>query len=68
MTYAPGFLPVSRNPAELPYADAASGITLADLPLPSSDLIEEAKQFLKPILGEPVWNHSHRAFLFGEYL
>lgn len=65
MTYAPGFRPVSRDPAELPYATAASGITLADLPLPSSDLIEGAKQFLKPILGEPVWNHSHRAFLFG---
>jgi hypothetical protein len=66
MSYAPGFQPVARDPSELPYATTSSKITLADLPLPSSDLLDQAKQFLKPILGEPVWNHSHRSFLFGK--
>lgn len=68
MSYAPGFKPVARDPSELPYAAHPIKITLSDLPLPTSDLIEQAKTFLQPILGEPVWNHSHRTVLFGESL
>jgi cyanamide hydratase len=60
-----GFQPVPRDPSTLPYTQTKPDISLSDLPLPSSDLIERAKEFLKPVLGEKVWGHSHRAFLFG---
>ncbi|EIN05260.1 cyanamide hydratase [Punctularia strigosozonata HHB-11173 SS5] len=67
-SYPAGFTPVPRDPSQLPYAKLnppAASISLADVPLPTSKLIEEAKTFLEPELGEKIWNHSHRAFLIG---
>lgn len=69
--YPRGFQPVPRDPAKLPFeskADAGPEITIDDVSFPESPLITQAKTFLKPILGEPTWNHSHRSFLFGEHI
>jgi cyanamide hydratase len=65
--YPPGFQPVPRDPAVLPYqANTSVVLNVDDLVIPDSQLITKAKEFLRPELGEDIWNHSHRAFLFGK--
>ncbi len=64
--YPPGLQPVPRNPAVLPYKESDSKLSsVDDLVIPESQLITAAKEFVRPELGEHIWNHSHRAFLFG---
>ncbi|KAL8276102.1 hypothetical protein RQP46_011484 [Phenoliferia psychrophenolica] len=62
-----GFNPVDRNPALLKpaHAGVAPAIALKDLvsTIPDTPLIQRSIVHLKPILSEPIWNHSHRAYL-----
>ncbi|KAG9028093.1 hypothetical protein FRB95_006857 [Tulasnella sp. JGI-2019a] len=66
-TYPAGFQPVARDPATLPYSlpSPLPSLSLSSIAIPSTPLIEEAKKYLRPELGENVWKHSHRAFLYA---
>lgn len=72
LTSPKGFHPVSRDPLDYlpspsePLPSSAVNLHVVSLLVPSSSLIAEAKTFLKGELTIPIWNHSHRAFLFGE--
>lgn len=73
-SYPVGMFPVPRDPlAYLPSpaavlldAPATLNLHLNDLAIPVTDIITQAKDYLKNELSVPIWNHSHRSYLFGE--
>jgi len=48
-----------RNPSSPP------AVSLSELPLPDTKLVAASKAHLESILPLPVYNHSHRAYLFA---
>ena len=73
-SFPAGFYPVPRDPlaylpspeAALLDASAALDLHLNVSAMPVTDIINQAKDYLKDELSIPIWNHSHRAYLFGE--
>ncbi|GAA6052334.1 hypothetical protein JCM3770_007257 [Rhodotorula araucariae] len=64
-----GLAAVLRDASQLAPASPASpvAVPLEDLValFPTTALIQAVKSFVKPQLGEQIWAHSHRAFLFA---
>lgn len=69
MSYPYGLAPVLRDASQLSPASPADPpfVPLDRLSkhIPDSDLVKAAAAHVKPLLGDKLWNHSHRAFLFG---
>jgi hypothetical protein len=68
-----GFTAVPRDPDVL-FKDhpTASGpnpkqdrFTVADFPLPDSEIVRQVRQFVKAELNEQTYNHSNRVYLYG---
>lgn len=70
-TYPHGFTPVERNPLNLTpkHPDSAPFIPLDKLlsTIPNTPLVKKALEYLKPLLPVPMFNHSNRAYLYGEW-
>lgn len=73
MSHAPtfpfGLTPVARKPDSLePCASSPPHIRLEQLTatIPTTPLVAAAVAHLKPLLPEPIWNHSYRAYLHGQ--
>ncbi|BGP36958.1 hypothetical protein JCM10449v2_000862 [Rhodotorula kratochvilovae] len=69
MSYPYGLAPVLRDASQLAPAGPTSptAIPVGGLLalLPTTPLVEAAQDFVRPQLGEQIWAHSHRAFLFA---
>lgn len=68
MAAALGFAPVPAPADKLQLGNpgAPAALSLEDLqPLPDTELVRLSKQHLESILPKPVWNHSHRSYLFA---
>ncbi|KAK4700673.1 cyanamide hydratase, partial [Phenoliferia sp. Uapishka_3] len=68
--YSHGFTPVDRNPVHLKPKNPgqAPEISIQHLlnTIPNTHLVRRVVRHLrptKPILSDPIWNHSHRAYL-----
>ncbi|GAA6000494.1 uncharacterized protein JCM10292_001541 [Rhodotorula paludigena] len=72
MSYPYGLAPVLRDASQLSPASPADPpfVQLDRLSkhIPDSDLVKAAAAHVKPLLGDKLWNHSHRAFLFAAYI
>lgn len=69
MSYPYGLAPVLRDASQLSPASPADPpfvpLDRLSKQIPDSDLVKAAAAHVKPLLGDKLWNHSHRAFLFG---
>ncbi|GAA5869263.1 hypothetical protein JCM8547_005180 [Rhodosporidiobolus lusitaniae] len=67
--YAYGLLPVPRSPSLLNPAHPSSprALTRSELLalVPTTELCQKAEGYVKDKLGDAMWYHSRRAFLFG---
>lgn len=68
--YPRGFTPVERNPANLepkhPIDPPAASVEQLLATIPETPLVKAAREYLEPKLPKNVWNHSQRAYLYGE--
>ncbi|GAA6033563.1 hypothetical protein JCM8097_001457 [Rhodosporidiobolus ruineniae] len=66
---AAGLSPVLRDPSQLSPKRPTSPPSFSEQALlafiPSSTLCSKAADRVKPLLGDKLWQHSHRAFLFA---